>query len=143
MYASLLMYNERMKTLDGDTLGQNIAKLRRQKHLTQRALAVQLHTDPSMVTRWEKGKVLPRLETIEKLADVFGVPVEELMLGSSAPSWSAVEDLGDPELQEMLSQIGALEARDREALKAVLEAMLTRAKLKAFAANPVQSRQAS
>ena len=110
------------------TLGKNIARLRRRKHWTQRQLADLLHTDHSMVTRWEKGKAVPRLATLERLAEVFEVSTDELS-GQVVPA-ASMPVLQDPELSSLLHQIPTLDQRDREALKAVLEAMLTRSKLR-------------
>lgn len=113
---------------DPQTLGKNIARLRRRKHWTQRQLADLLHTDHSMVTRWEKGKAVPRLATLERLAEVFEVSTDELS-GQVVPA-ASMPALQDPELSSLLHQIPTLDQRDREALKAVLEAMLTRSKLR-------------
>lgn len=90
-----------------------------------------------MITRWEKGKVLPRPDSLERLAEALGVSMEELTQESVTPSMLFAQ-LQDPELSTLLAQVDALDQRDKEALKAVLEAMLTRSKLKAMVSPPVK-----
>lgn len=90
-----------------------------------------------MITRWEKGKVLPRPDSLERLAEALGVSVEELTQESAVPSLLFTQ-LQDPELSTLLAQVDALDQRDKEALKAVLEAMLTRSKLRAMVSPSVK-----
>jgi transcriptional regulator with XRE-family HTH domain len=129
--------------MNAELLGQNIARLRRQKRWTQRELAESLHTDHSMVTRWEKGKVLPRPDTLERLAQALGVSIDDLTLSLPLPSSQLFARLEDPELAALLHQVDVLDQRDREALKAVLEAMLTRSRLREMVAPTHVSKQAS
>jgi transcriptional regulator with XRE-family HTH domain len=97
-----------------------------------------------MVTRWEKGKVLPRTDTLERLAQAFEISVDELTLSIPLPPSQLFARLDDPELSALLAQVDALDQRDREALKAVLEAMLTRSRLRDMVAAPaLAKRQAS
>ena len=56
--------------------------------LTQRQLAERLGTTQSAVARWENGDVVPRLDTLLKLADVLDTaftiaPHRGLLVGSS------------------------------------------------------------
>ena len=119
-----------MKAMNAETFGRNVTRLRRTRRWSQRELAERLHTDQSMVTRWEKGKVLPRPETIDRLASVFETTVEELMLMSQEEPLRISGPVEDPELLQLLTLIHVLEENDRQALKAVLRAMLTQARLK-------------
>ena len=108
----------------------NLSRLRRKRQWSQRELAERLHTDHTMVTRWEKGKVVPRLDTIGRIAAALEVSEDELMSGTASTVISVSSE--DPELTPLLSKIHQLDRRDREALKTVLEAMLTRSQLKAM-----------
>jgi transcriptional regulator with XRE-family HTH domain len=129
--------------MNTDSLGQNIARLRRLKRWTQRELAEALHTDHSMVTRWERGKVAPRPDTLERLAEAFGISVDELTLGAPLAPSQFFARLEDPELSALLAQVDVLDQRDRDALKAVLEAMLTRSRLREMVSPGQVVRQAS
>lgn len=56
-------------------IGERIKDLREQRGMTQAALARALPgvVEASAVSRWERGKVRPRDETLEKLAETLGV----------------------------------------------------------------------
>ena len=59
-----------------DELAHRIGTLRRQKGLTQSALAERL-----AVSKWETGRALPELSRIDELADILGVEVAYLLQG--------------------------------------------------------------
>ena len=90
------------------------------------------HRDHSMVTRWETGKVLPRPDTIEKLAEALGTTVDELTHSSSEEPLKISGPVEDADLLQLLTQVHLLEEREREALKVVLEGVLTRSRIKDF-----------
>lgn len=57
--------------------GKLIAKLRKQKGLTQEQLGKKLNVSYQAVSKWENNQSEPSLETIEKLADVFGITISQ------------------------------------------------------------------
>lgn len=66
------------------TVGANIARLRAQAGLSQLDLANAIGMDPMGVSRWERGKVMPRPETVDRIAYVLGVEVGALYLQEAA-----------------------------------------------------------
>jgi len=64
------------------TFGEKIADLRREKHLTQQALAQKLFITRQAVSRWERENVLPDASILKSLSELFGVSVDSL-LGNS------------------------------------------------------------
>lgn len=58
-----------------EIVSNNITSLRKQMGLTQVGLAKKLNFSDKAVSRWEKGEVIPDVETIENLAKVFEVPI--------------------------------------------------------------------
>lgn len=72
-------------------LGASISLLRREHHLTQRALADQLHVTDKAVSRWERGLGYPDYQLLEKLCEVLDVPVEQLLFGKLNPPISSKE----------------------------------------------------
>ena len=48
-------------------------------HLSQNELAKKIKVAPSTVGMWETGKSVPRPSKLIKLADIFGVTVDELL----------------------------------------------------------------
>lgn len=61
------------------TMGEIITTLRKQKGMTQKDLAEQLHITDKAVSKWERNVAYPDTGTIPKLAGILGVSVEELM----------------------------------------------------------------
>ena len=68
--------------VDAERTGRFIAALRREKGLTQRALAEQLSVTDKAVSRWETGKGLPDAALLAPLAAALGVSVGELLAGA-------------------------------------------------------------
>lgn len=91
-------------------LSENLKAIRRSKGLSQEAVAAGLHVIRQTVSKWERGLSVPDSDTLLKLADLFEVPVSEL-LGAE------LNHEGDRnELAEQLSNInGQLAIKNRRA----------------------------
>ena len=61
------------------TLGMMIATLRKEQGMTQLDLAEKMGVTDKAVSKWERDLSCPDVNTIPKLAEVFGVSVDELM----------------------------------------------------------------
>ena len=57
--------------------GEIISKLRKQHGLTQEQLGKKLNVSYQAVSKWENNLSEPDLETIEKIAEVFGISMSE------------------------------------------------------------------
>lgn len=64
--------------------GEKVRALREQHNLTQYELAARLGVHQSAISHVETGLRPPRLPMVIKLAEVFGVTVDELVSGESA-----------------------------------------------------------
>lgn len=64
-----------------DEFGKAIVRLRKEKGLTQRDLADRLNVSDKAVSRWETGKNYPDIETLQRLAAVLEVQVDDLLKG--------------------------------------------------------------
>lgn len=64
-------------------LGVRIAALRRQTGLSQKALADALEVSPSAVGMYEQGRRTPAMETLMRMAELFGVSMDFLLTGRS------------------------------------------------------------
>lgn len=60
-----------------------IKKLRTQQHLTQEQMADQLHVSRQAVSNWENDRNPPDLETLIRIACVFQISLDELILGGN------------------------------------------------------------
>ena len=57
---------------------EQLRKLRMQKGVTQQALADMLEASVSAVQKWERGQAEPNAKTLQRMADIFGVSMDEL-----------------------------------------------------------------
>ena len=61
-----------------NVIGANIARCRREKKMTQEALAERLHVSFQAVSKWENGQTLPDIEMLARLAAIMGTGIDEL-----------------------------------------------------------------
>lgn len=57
----------------------NLKQLRTQKGMTQNQLAEKLFVSRSTIAKWENGLGLPTTESLDALAELFGIPKEDLL----------------------------------------------------------------
>lgn len=62
-------------------VGKNIARVRRESGMTQEELAEKLNVTRQAISSWERERTEPDLDTVQKAAEVLGVPAEELIYG--------------------------------------------------------------
>ena len=67
------------------TLAEKILELRTAQNLSQGDLAERLEVSRQSVSKWETGQSVPDLDKIIRLADLFGVSVDELVRESAKP----------------------------------------------------------
>lgn len=65
--------------MDQTRTGALIRALRQQKNLTQRQLADAIGVGDKAVSKWERGRSRPDVETLQRLADALGVELTELL----------------------------------------------------------------
>ena len=63
-------------------VGKNIKNFRAEKGLTQEELAEKLAVTRQAVSNWETEKTQPDIDTLQKIAQVLEVSVEEIIYGS-------------------------------------------------------------
>jgi len=63
-------------------ISSNIKSYRKKNGMTQDALAEKLCVTRQAVSNWENDKTQPDIETLEKLAEVFDISVEEMIYGA-------------------------------------------------------------
>ena len=67
--------------MDAKTIGSAIAKLRKTSGMTQQTLAQKLDVSDKAISKWENGQGYPDITIIPKIASLFGVTIDRLMLG--------------------------------------------------------------
>lgn len=60
------------------TIGENIARLRKEKGWTQAELGDKLGVSNQAVSKWESGITMPDIMLLPTMADIFGCYIEEL-----------------------------------------------------------------
>lgn len=65
--------------MDKYKFGNRLCSLREEKGLSQKELAIILDVSDKAISKWENGQSIPRMETLEKIADVFNVGLEFLL----------------------------------------------------------------
>ena len=65
--------------------GENLKTLRKNKGFTQEELAARLNVVRQTVSKWEKGQSVPDSERLVSLAEIFEVPVSQLLGGPIEP----------------------------------------------------------
>ncbi len=64
-------------------LGKSIANYRKSKGLTQEVVAELLDIGNEAVSRMERGLIVPSIQRLEQLADIFDCTVVDLLIQSS------------------------------------------------------------
>lgn len=62
-----------------EIVSKNLITLRKRNNLTQGELAKKINFSDKAISRWEKGEVLPDLETLESVAKVYDVTLSYLI----------------------------------------------------------------
>lgn len=82
-----------------EEFARRILRLRRERGLTQSALACRMGVTPQAVSKWETGRALPDLAHVDELAAVLEVEVTYLLWGKVG--FEGVTDDGDGPLQPL------------------------------------------
>ena len=67
--------------VDQIRMGALIARLRREKRLTQLQLAEQMHISDKTISKWERGKGCPDVSLLPELSRILEVDLEGLLSG--------------------------------------------------------------
>ena len=70
------------------SIGENIAVLRKNKGMTQEALASAIGVSPQSVSKWENSTNLPDIALLPILADIFEVNIDQLFGRGLSESYS-------------------------------------------------------
>ena len=62
-----------------ETVGKNLACLRKAKGMTQQDLAREVHYSDKSISKWELGYSLPSVDILKDFADFYGVTVDYLL----------------------------------------------------------------
>lgn len=79
--------------MNANDTGQKISALRKEKQMTQKELAEQLHVSGAAVSKWERGLNFPDLAILEPLAGILGVSAAELLGLENEPAEKIISSM--------------------------------------------------
>ena len=77
--------------MNQEKIGKFIAKLRKEKNMTQEQLAEKMGVSINAVSKWERGISFPDVSLYKKLCNELNISIEELINGEKDNSESAKE----------------------------------------------------
>lgn len=86
-------------------IGNTIARLRRERRMTQEALAEVLGVSAPTVSKWENSTTCPDIALLPVIADVFGVSIDALFGRNGVSRPIEPEDMYDVGMDELLHLI--------------------------------------
>jgi transcriptional regulator with XRE-family HTH domain len=108
-------------------LHEKIKALRKEREISQEMLAEQAQINISYLSRLENGHNEPSVEVFKRIADALGVSADYLLDESDEITEVRLEDKA---LSERVRMIDSLDEADRQAVFQVIDAMLTKKRMK-------------
>jgi transcriptional regulator with XRE-family HTH domain len=86
-------------------LGENIYRLRTERNLSQGDFADALEVSRQSVSKWENNSAVPELEKLMKMAELFGITLDELVTGATKeePVAPPPQETPGPQAKRMLT----------------------------------------
>lgn len=113
------------------TLGDRIKLKRKELSMSQSDLADQVGISYAQIGRYETKDVQPPAKTLTIIADVLGVSPDFLLYGSTDEK--AKTRLSDPELINQFKAIEAMDEDDRNVVKKLIDAFITKKQVQKLA----------
>jgi transcriptional regulator with XRE-family HTH domain len=113
------------KRQDTETLGARIARLRREKGLTQAELAQRLQVSQPAVSDYENDVIRLPADVVVQIAGILGASTDEL-LGMRMPAARSDHGIKNRRLYRRMQEIEKLPRRDQEALLRTIEAFISK-----------------
>lgn len=89
------------------SLGEMIRSKREERNMTQQELADRLYVTRQTVSRWESGSRCPDLIMSKKIADIFGLTLDELVSSSDVDSYTPAKTAA-PDIRKLLAALFVL-----------------------------------
>ena len=99
-------------------LNENLSKVRKERGLTQEALAVKLNVVRQTISKWENGTAVPDADTLCRIAEALDVSVANL-LGSPVSEEKMDMTAIAKSLAEINEQLAARNRRSSKVLKVI------------------------
>jgi transcriptional regulator with XRE-family HTH domain len=116
------------KKTEAEVIGDNIRRIREDKHLSQKELAVTIEVAPTQYSRVETGKVIPAFKTLMKIVKVLDVTLDTLVNDSAAPIKEVT--IKDKTLFDKVRLIDELPEQEKNMILQVIDLALSKKKFK-------------
>lgn len=109
------------------TLGEKLKELRTEKNWKQDAIAIDIGTDKRTISLYENDKISPSIETISKIAQVYNISIDYLLINDypRRPLY-----LKDNSIVEKLQYFESLTQQEKEAVFMIIEGLSFKNKIK-------------
>ena len=84
--------------MDAIEIGGFLSELRKQKDLKQKEVAEALQVSDKAISRWETGRGIPDVDSLQRLSDFYEVSINEILAGRRIEQ-SEVEKVADQNLR--------------------------------------------
>jgi transcriptional regulator with XRE-family HTH domain len=108
-----------------DTLGQRIARMRREKGMTQAELAARLEVSQPVVSDYENDVIRLPADVVIEIASILDASTDEL-LGIKRATVSGTGAIKNRRLYRRMQEIEKLPRRDQDALLRTIEAFISK-----------------
>ncbi|MDR1158860.1 MAG: helix-turn-helix domain-containing protein [Oscillospiraceae bacterium] len=106
-----------------------IKELRKERKMSQMSLSIAANVHQTAVSQWETGKTNPDLDTLKRLADLFGVSVDYILYRTDEVNPTAQPhmpstglDVSD-EVRELSGEYARLSDKDRSLVKNLIQTL--------------------
>lgn len=107
----------------GESIGERLARLRKERGLTQVELAQKLELTQPVISQYENGELRLHGELIVQLTQILGVTADELLGLHRAKSQAA---MNNRRLLRRIQGIDSLSKRDQQALLRTIDAFISK-----------------
>ena len=111
----------------GETFGERLARLRKERGFTQVEFAEKAETIQAIISDYERDKLRPYADVVVRFALVLDVSTDEL-LGIARSASTRRGSRPDRRFLRRLESVHALPKRDQDALLRTIDAFLARAR---------------
>ena len=112
-------------------LGERIKQVRKQRGMSQSALAERVGLSYAQIGRYETKGTQPPAEALKKIADALGISPDFLLYGSAEQKAGA--NLNDVELIQQFKAVEQMDDDDKTVIKKLIDAFITKRKLQQLA----------
>lgn len=130
MYFNDYLWGMAKKKSEAEVIGDNIRRIREEKHLSQKELAASIDVAPTQYSRVETGKVMPALKTLIKVAKILEVPLDALVNEKVSPLQEV--SIKDKSLFDKVRLIDELPDAERKMILQVIDLAVSKKKFKDF-----------